>query len=90
MAHGPYDPATQFLLDTMHDPSVSIRHRIECAALLLKLNPEEFLVRTVRDPDAPTIKIIIEGLGAGTVLTNTPTHQRTDSGEDDPGPARLN
>ena len=47
----------------MHDPKVNLRHRIECAALLLKLNPEEFLVRTVRDPDAPVVVIRIEGLG---------------------------
>jgi hypothetical protein len=68
MSHGPYDPATQFLLDTMHDPSVSILHRVECAAILLKLNPQEFNVRMVHDPDAPTITIVIGGMGPPTTV----------------------
>jgi hypothetical protein len=65
MAHGPYDPATQFLLDTMHDPSVSLWRRIEIAKFLIETQPHEFNVRWVQDPEAPMITIIIGGIAAG-------------------------
>jgi hypothetical protein len=59
-----YDPATQWLLDKMHDPHVSLRHRIECAKTLLELHPQEFNVRTVTHPDDPVITIVIGGMPA--------------------------
>ena len=62
-----YDPATQWLLDTMHNPRASLRHRIECAKTLLEVHGHEFDVQWVRDPrddSVVTIKVIIGGLGA--------------------------
>jgi hypothetical protein len=38
MAHGPNDAATQWLLDQMHNPNVSLRHRMECAKILLEIH----------------------------------------------------
>jgi hypothetical protein len=64
MTHGPNDVATQWLLDQMHDPHVSLRHRMECAKILLEIHPSEFNVRWVNnDPNVPVIRIVIEGLG---------------------------
>jgi hypothetical protein len=40
-----YDPATQWLLDTMHNPRASLRHRIECAKTLLEVHGHEFDVQ---------------------------------------------
>jgi hypothetical protein len=70
MSQGPYDDGTQFLLDTMHNPRASLRHRIECAKTLLELHPNEFNVRwvdasgnTTTFANAPTVRIIIQGIG---------------------------
>jgi hypothetical protein len=64
MAHGPYDPATQWLLDQMHDPKVSLWRRIDIAKFLIETQPHEFNVRWVQDPEAPMITIIIGGIAA--------------------------
>jgi hypothetical protein len=64
MSHGPNDQATQWLLDQMHDPKVSLRHRIEIAKTLLELHPHEYNIRWVHGTDEPTIKVIIEGIPA--------------------------
>jgi hypothetical protein len=64
MSHGPYDKAAQFLLDTMHNPNVSFRNRIEAAKTLLEhhsgtkwedLDPMDRVTIVVRgfDPTAP-------------------------------------
>ena len=76
MSHGPYDAGTQFLLDTMHDPEVSLRHRIECAKFLIETQPQEFNVRRVIHPDEPVITIVIGGIGAPTNVqgTHDPDH----------------
>ena len=67
MSHGPNDQATQWLLDKMHDPHVSLRHRIECAKTLLEIHPEEFRIRWVRDPrdeSVVTLKVVDGGIPA--------------------------
>jgi hypothetical protein len=86
MSHGPYDDATQWLLDQMHDPKVLLRHRIECAKILIETNPDEFNVRArwINDPDAHVIKIVIEGLGKPT------DNSATESSSDKDHPTRLN
>jgi hypothetical protein len=74
MAHGgPRDAGTQFLLDTMHDPRVPLRHRIECAKTLLELHPHEFNIRWKNhdDPDVPIIKIVIQGIGEATSIESS-------------------
>jgi hypothetical protein len=81
MSHGPYDAATQWLLDQMHNPNVSLRHRMECAKTLLEIHPHEFNIRWDHDdPNVPVIRIVIEGLGK-------PTPIESSSDED---PLRLN
>jgi hypothetical protein len=65
MPTGPNDEATQFLLDTMHDPKVSLRHRIEAAKTLLEVHgPNAFSVRWVKDAQGfdVTLRVIIEGI----------------------------
>jgi hypothetical protein len=68
MSHGPNDQATQWLLDQMHDPKVSLRHRVEIAKTLLELHPHEYNIRWVHGTDEPTIKVVIEGIGAGNTI----------------------
>ena len=89
-----YDPATQWLLDTMHDPKVSLRHRIDCAKTLLEIHPQEFNVRWVQDPDAPMIKIIIEGISAEQHPPGLADQDQVRSSElpdpDNHSPAQLN
>jgi hypothetical protein len=79
MAHGPNDAATQWLLDQMHNPNVSLRHRMECAKILLEIHPHEFNIRWVND-DGPVIRIVIEGMGE-------PVSREVSV---DPDPLRLN
>jgi hypothetical protein len=64
MSHGPYDAGTQFLLDTMHNPKATLRHRIECAKFLIETQPQEFNARRVIHPDDPVITIRIGGMPA--------------------------
>ena len=65
---GPYDTATQWLLDQMHDPKVSLWRRIDIAKFLIETQPHEFNVRLRNDPDAPVVRIIIQGIGEATPI----------------------
>jgi hypothetical protein len=92
MAHGPNDAATQWLLDTMHNPKASLRHRIECAKTLLEVHPNEFRIHWLRDardpspdPAVPVLKIIIGGIGATTIPQADHEHIAEDH-----SPPRLN
>ena len=69
MSHGPNDQATQWLLDKMHDPHVSLRHRIECAKTLLEIHPEEFRIRWVRDPRDESV-VTLKSLTVGSLLSS--------------------
>ena len=51
-----YDPATQWLLDTMHNPRIYLRHRIEAAKALLELG------HTERAPIHIDLKVIVPPL----------------------------
>jgi hypothetical protein len=73
LSQGPYSAAVQWLLDQMHDPRVSLRHRITCAKTLIEVYPHEFNIQWHSvvngepiDPAVPVIKIVIEGLGQPT------------------------
>ena len=88
MSHGPNDQATQWLLDQMHDPRVSLRHRIDIAKTLLELHPHEYNIRWVHGTDEPTIKVIIEGMPPGTPPANR--HIRSGVNEHDLGPLQPN
>jgi hypothetical protein len=76
MSHGPYDPATQWLLDQMHDPKMPLWRRIDIAKFLIEKYPHEFNVNWARDPvteEPITIKVIIGGMGDDTgVASVTP------------------
>jgi hypothetical protein len=93
MALGPYDQATQWLLDQMHDPKMPIWHRIEIAKFLIESRPEEF-----RGPRRDFTTIIIEGTvpNAPVNITLTIPGQspfRADADTlpaKDPAPLRLN
>jgi hypothetical protein len=84
-----YDRATQWLLDQMHDPKVSMRHRIECAKTLLEVHGHKFDdVRWIRDPrdeTVVTIKVIIGGIGPTAI-----DHAEHEHIAAAPSPARLN
>jgi hypothetical protein len=89
MPHGPNDQATQWLLDQMHNPKASLRHRIECAKTLLEVHGHEFEVRWLRDPrdeTVVTIKVIIGGIGPTAIMD----HVEREPIAKDPSPARLN
>jgi hypothetical protein len=74
MPNGPNDEATAFLLDTMHNPQVSMRHRVDAACKLLEVHgANAFAARWVGDTSQPTFKIIIGGLPPGASVTVEPT-----------------
>jgi hypothetical protein len=81
MSSGPNDEATQFLLDTMHNPQISMRYRMDAAYRLLELHgAEAFATRWVTDPrdpspdpSQPLFKIVIGGLPDGASVTVEPT-----------------
>ena len=74
MPNGPNDEPTQFLLDVMHDPKVSIRHRVDAACKLLEIHgAQAFATRWVGDTKEPTFKIIIQGIPDGASVTVEPT-----------------
>ena len=87
MPSGPNDEATQFLLDVMHDPTVSIRHRVDAACKLLEIHgPHAFATRWVGDTSQPLFKIIIGGLPAGASVTvegASVSVERTEAGSND-------
>lgn len=56
MSHGQNDEASEWLFSQMHDPSVSLRWRVECAKLLLEQGHRE------RSPIEVNIKVIIQGI----------------------------
>jgi hypothetical protein len=61
MTNGPYDAATQWLLDRMHDPKVSMYHRTEIAKFLMQLLGPAFKEREPW-PGEARITIVIGGL----------------------------
>ena len=89
-----YDQATQWLLDQMHDPHVSLWRRIEIAKFLIESRPEAF-----RGQRRDFITIIINGLSAeqdaprlgdNHKLNITLTLLGQSPFAEDHGPARLN
>jgi hypothetical protein len=81
MPSGPNDEATQFLLDVMHNPTISMRHRINAAITLLEIHgPQAFATRWVTDPrdpspdpSQPMFKVIIQGIPDGASVTVSPS-----------------
>jgi hypothetical protein len=87
-----YDPATQWLLDQMHNPQMPIWRRIEIAKFLIESRPEEF-----KGQRRHYTTIVIEGAVSnaplsitfpGTSPFATPVTQVT--GDADHTPTRLN
>jgi hypothetical protein len=81
-----YDEATQWLIDRMHDPKVSMYHRTEIAKFLMQLLGPAFREREPW-PGEARITIVIGGL---------PEHASVSVGQEpeqianDPYPPRLN
>jgi hypothetical protein len=66
MAQGPFDEATEWLLDQMHNPSLSVRWRIECAVTLLKQSHHE------RSPIDVNIRVIVPGIDPALTTSTEP------------------
>jgi hypothetical protein len=89
----PYDQATQWLLDQMHDPKMPIWRRIEIAKFLIESRPEQF-----KGQRRDFITIVIEGPTPNTPVNVTLTlpgqspfeHGLIAGDADDPSPLRLN